>query len=515
MRGPRVLLRQLRRLPPGAAHGDVLERADDGAAAGHHGQAGREPADRCGLCRRRHSGRRRSRRSRARCSPGCRRRRAPASRTTTTRCRAAQDYNDKFDVKVDQQLSTATSAFVRFSHRKVNNFEPPPIAGRDQQPGQRLRRGAEPADRRRRHAHALAQLAARGARRRLAHRRPARPRSAPASPNMLEAYGITGLPTDAVFAGGLTQQAVGGWTAWGRQSSNPQFQNPFVVDTRLNYSWIARPPHAQDRLRVPAHQHRSGRRESEVRRRTRYGGPVQPAGRRRGRRGDLQPRRLPDRRAQHATSWSTRSSSSCGSACTSATCRTTGAASPNLTLNLGLRYEFATPQWEDDNNLTNFDPATQHAAAGDGRIDLRSRARQSRPEQLRAARRRGLQPQRRRPCCARPTASSYVHFNRLGGENLLSFNGPHVVPIAITQQPSQGLCAPSQAPTTCFRTTQMGYPEGLNVPANFNPLNGRVNHIPPRPRDRQRPELARHRAARAAGATCSSTSAYIGNRATT
>ena len=25
----------------------------------------------------------------------------------------------------------------------------------------------------------------------------------------------------------------------------------------------------------------------------------------------------------------------------------------------------------------------------------------------------------------------------------------------------------------------MGYPAGLNVPANFNPLNGRVNYIPP------------------------------------
>ena len=36
---------------------------------------------------------------------------------------------------------------------------------------------------------------------------------------------------------------------------------------------------------------------------------------------------------------------------------------------------------------------------------------------------------------------SYIHFNRLGGENLLSFNGPHVVPISITQQPSQGFCA--------------------------------------------------------------------------
>ncbi len=73
---------------------------------------------------------------------------------------------------------------------------------------------------------------------------------------------------------------------------------------------------------------------------------------------------------------------------------------------------------------------------------------------------------------------SYVHFNRLGGENLLSFNGPHVVEIAINQLPSQGPCGPTSAPTSCFRPTQEGYPEGLNVPANFSTLNARVNYIP-------------------------------------
>ena len=73
---------------------------------------------------------------------------------------------------------------------------------------------------------------------------------------------------------------------------------------------------------------------------------------------------------------------------------------------------------------------------------------------------------------------SYIHFNRLGGENLLSFNGPHVVGLNITQQPSQGLCTATSAPTSCFRTTQQGYPEGLNVPANFSTLNARVNYIP-------------------------------------
>ena len=64
---------------------------------------------------------------------------------------------------------------------------------------------------------------------------------------------------------------------------------------------------------------------------------------------------------------------------------------------------------------------------------------------------------------------SYIHFNRLGGENLLSFNGPHVVGLSITQQISQPLCVGNQAPTTCFRTTQQGYPEGYNVAGELQP----------------------------------------------
>ena len=40
-----------------------------------------------------------------------------------------------------------------------------------------------------------------------------------------------------------------------------------------------------------------------------------------------------------------------------------------LTLNLGLRYEYATPQWEKDNFLTNYDPATNTLiSAKDGSI---------------------------------------------------------------------------------------------------------------------------------------------------
>ena len=176
-------------------------------------------------------------------------------------------------------------------------------------------------------------------------------------PTMLELYGITGLPTDPRFAGGLTEQGVTGWTTWGRQNSNPQFQDPSVFNPRINYSWIMGPPELQDRLRVPGDQHADRRLQPEVRPRH-LRRPVQPPGRRGGRPGDLQPRRLHVRRCATRTRSSTRSSPTCASGCTSATCRTTSRSTERLTLNLGLRYEFATPQWEKDNFLTNFDPAT-------------------------------------------------------------------------------------------------------------------------------------------------------------
>ncbi len=162
-----------------------------------------------------------------------------------------EDYNDKFDVKVDQQFRAATTAFVRFSHRKVDNFEPPPIPGEIGSPAnafvevlnQQLALGVT----RTLSTRSLLEVPVR----RVAHQGRQDGARAPGIPNMLEAYGITGLPTDEVFSGGLTQQSVGGWTAWGRQSSNPQFQDPLVYNARLNYSWIAGQPHAEVRLRVP------------------------------------------------------------------------------------------------------------------------------------------------------------------------------------------------------------------------------------------------------------------------
>jgi hypothetical protein len=386
-----------------------------------------------------------------------------------------EDKNNKFDIKVDQQITSGTSAFLRFSHRKVDNFEPPPIDGETSSPANA-------------YVEVLNQQYAAGFTRtlsstsllelRLGVNRTDAGKTAfgTGTLNMLEAYGITGLPTDAVFSGGLTEQNVTGWTAWGRQNSNPQYQNPFAVDMRLNYSWI-RGSHT---LKSGYEYQRINTEVDDVNPKYGQDSYAGQFSRPAGAAADTATYNLADFLMGARSSYSLVNPFiiELRQRMQFAYLQDDWRVSPRLTLNLGLRYEFATPQWDANNKLTNFDPATRTLLqATDGSIYDRALVN---PDTNNFAPRLGMAYSIDDNTVLRSAyGMSYVLFNRLGGENLLPFNGPHVVPVSITQQPSQGLCTPSQAPTTCFRPTQMGYPEGLNVPANFNPLNGRVNHIPP------------------------------------
>ena len=53
----------------------------------------------------------------------------------------------------------------------------------------------------------------------------------------LDAYGIAGLPTDPRIAGGLPSQLITGFSALGRQATNPQWQYPTVWNPKVNYTW--------------------------------------------------------------------------------------------------------------------------------------------------------------------------------------------------------------------------------------------------------------------------------------
>jgi hypothetical protein len=385
-----------------------------------------------------------------------------------------QDYNDKFDVKLDHNFSPGTTAFVRYSHRKVDNFEPPPIPGVTGSPSNAF-------------VHVLNRQLAGGATHTLNASSllevrfgvsPGEAGKYPpgvGQPGMLEAYGIPGLPTDPRFAGGLTQQGVSGWTTWGQQSSNPQFQNPFVINGRVNFTRLA-----------GRHSIKTGYEYQAINTEIddfnpKYGsdGYSGQFSRPAGAPADPATYNLADFMFGARSSYSLVNPfiANLRQRMHFAYVQDDFRMTERLTLNLGLRYEFATPQWERDNYLTNFDPATNTLIqATSGSIADRALVK---PDRNNVAPRLGaafkLTP---RTVLRGGFGVSYVHFNRLGGENLLSFNGPHVVQVDITQQPSQGLCVGNQAPTTCFRPTQQGYPQGLNVPANYSTLNARVNHIP-------------------------------------
>ena len=96
---------------------------------------------------------------------------------------------------------------------------------------------------------------------------------------------------------------------------------------------------------------------------------------------------------------------------------------PKLTLNMGVRYEFATPQYERDNLLANFDPATNTLIqAKDGSIYDRALVH---PDRNNWAPRFGLAYNVLPKTVIRSGYGiSYVHFNRMGGENLLAYNLP-------------------------------------------------------------------------------------------
>jgi hypothetical protein len=151
-------------------------------------------------------------------------------------------------------------------------------------------------------------------------------------------------------------------------------------------------------------------------------------------------------------------------------------ATRNLTLNVGLRYEFATPQYEANNHLSNFDPATKSLIlAKSGSLYDRALVN---PDSRNFGPRFGLAYSINPKTVIRSAYGiSYEHFNRSGRENLLAYNGPYVVNELVNQTPAQPLCSGDQY-NGCFRPTMLGYPAGFTSSANFNTSTTNIHYTP-------------------------------------
>jgi hypothetical protein len=379
-------------------------------------------------------------------------------------------YNDKFDVKVDHNFSSKLNGFVRISHRKVNNYEAPVIPG----PVFSSERNA--------FVYVLNQQLAGGVTYNLsatsvlefrlgisrteAGKRP----TGLGDPNFI----LPGLPTDPTVAGGLNSQSIGGYTQLGRQSSNPQHQDPFVWNPRINYTRL-----------LGRHSIKAGyefqRINTEIEDyHPKYGQDAYS--------GQFsRPTTVPTANNIYNFAdflFGARSQYQLSSFFEAqyrqrmhfAYLQDDFKVNNKLTLNLGVRYEYATPQYEDQNRLGNYDPATRTLiAASDGSIANRALVN---PDRNNFAPRLGFAYNLTHETVIRGGYGvSYIHFNRLGGENLLFINLPFVIGVVLNQAPTSPLCTGNNF-QNCFRPTQAGYPTGVISPALANTLTTRTNFTP-------------------------------------
>jgi outer membrane receptor protein involved in Fe transport len=283
-------------------------------------------------------------------------------------------------------------------------------------------------------------------------------------PGALDAYGISGLPTDPRVSGGLPTQLITGFSDLGRQATNPQWQYPRVFNPKVNYSWL-RGRHSLKTGYEFQHIQTEVQDVNPLYGRDSYAGNFsRPAGV-----GANNIYNLADfmlglrstyalsnilianlRQNMHFTylqdDWRV---------------------NDRLTLNLGLRYEYATPWVERDNILSNFDPDTRTMVmAADGSLESRATLE---PDRNNFAPRLGLAYSVTPKTVVRAGyGMSYVHFHRAGGANVLPINGPQVINAVVVQT----LTTPN------FRTTQDGYPAGLTDPSRFVPTAANITYMP-------------------------------------
>jgi hypothetical protein len=305
--------------------------------------------------------------------------------------------------------------------------------------------------------------------------------------NLLEEFNIPNIPNDPSINGGLNTQSVTGFSQFGRQSSNPQFTNPYLANPKVNYGYhkgrnSLNVGYEYGYLEVAISDFHPQYGEDD------YGGQFSRA-------TSVQASDIVHRQAYNLADFliGARSGYSLNNLATINYERRWNMgyiqddykASDKLTLNLGLRYELVTPNWEQKNLLANFDPTSNTLVqASSGSLYNRTLINL---DTKNFAPRIGFAYQVAPITVVRAGYGiGYVHNFRFGGESTLGYNGPNIVDAAISQNPpfqvsgsTQPLCTSlTQNPYTCFRTTQSGYETNFATPQNFSTLTSTTRYIP-------------------------------------
>jgi hypothetical protein len=368
-----------------------------------------------------------------------------------------RNFNDKYNIRIDHKITDNFSLFGRWSYRKSKEFQGPNIPGPSgsNQNGfvdilnKQLTLGTTYAFRN------ASVLDARFSYSKInAGKRP----PLVGGPSPFELYGITGLPPDTSVTGGLPTQTIGGFAQLGRQSTNPQFQNPTNVDVRLSYSfalghqsfktgyeYLAVNTAVQDTNPLLGLDTYTGQ----------FSRPTSAGANNLynladfyfGFRSQYELANLTVAQMRQRFHF--------------AFIQDDIRVNSKLTLNLGLRYEFGTPYYEKNNQLSNYDPATNSIIlAKKGSLYDRSLVD---PDYNNFGPRLGFAYNVFNKTVLRGGyGKGYVYLNRLGSANILGTNYPIITRAAVAQNAPDAalnpLCAGNVYASNCFRATQQGYP---------------------------------------------------------
>ena len=403
--------------------------------------------------------------------------------------------SDKGDARLDYNVSPRVTVFARYSQRRFNALDPAPIPapiystakGNIFQYNKQLAVG---------YTFQLNTASALDLRFGYTWNGGAQNPASIGLPNMLVAAGEPNVPSDPSFASGLNTVAVTGFAQFGRNTQLPTVVNPTVIDPKFNYSllkghhsfkfgyeYLHESSYVSNFKPVFGADTYAGKfSQGSAKAPTLANGNADPTYALAWNLADFifGARSKYELSAHHSVQYNQRMHFIYG--------QDDWRISSKLTLNLGLRYELATPPFESNNQLSNYIPATSPTSglvvASGGSIYNRALINRN---GLDFAPRVGLAYSLGSKMVVRAAYGiGYQQFLRAAVVNELAQNAPYSIDNVITQyapasKTPQTVCtSQSAAPLSCFQPVQLGYVNNFLSLSNSSPLSTTTTFDPAR-----------------------------------